>query len=156
MPALAPQMPSALPRRSGGKPLTAPASGTDQPGPSPLDHARDDQRAEARDQRAGDRADREQRQATEGQAPGTEPVDQLAPGDQQQRVGGEVSAQHGRGRAALDAQPVRDRRQRDGDQGAVELKQRAGRRARRQPRPGGPRNRRPLRVGGHRGRERGV
>ncbi len=37
MPALAPQIPSALPRRSGGKPLTAPASaaGLTSPAPAP-------------------------------------------------------------------------------------------------------------------------
>ncbi len=108
----------------------------DQPGAGALDHAGDDQLAEALGQCAGERAEREQRQTGQRQPSRAEPVDQFAAGDQQQRVGREVGRQDGRGRAALDRQPVRDRRQRDRDQRAVELQQRRRRGARGEPRPG--------------------
>ena len=80
MPALAPQMPSALPRRSGGKPLTAPASaaGLTRPAPTPWMTRATSSAVEARDQRPGQRADGEHGQAAQGQPPGPESVHELA------------------------------------------------------------------------------
>ena len=82
MPALAPQIPRALPRRSGGKPDTAPASaaGLTSPAAGALDDAGDEQRVEALGQRPGERADGEQTQTAQCQPTGAEPVDELAAG----------------------------------------------------------------------------
>ncbi len=104
MPALAPQMPSALPRRSGGKPLTAPGERrrADQPGAGTLDHARHEQLVEA-SRRAPRRRPRPRTAPgpIERQPARAVAVDELAAGDQHQRVGAEVRAEHGRGRARL-------------------------------------------------------
>ena len=117
-------------------------SRADQSGSRSLDHPRDEQLAEAGDERARDRADGEQRQPAERQRARAETIHELPAGDQQQRVGAEVGAEDGRRGAALDVEPARHGRQRDGDQRAVQLQQSSGRGAGAEGQPGGARDRR--------------
>ena len=67
MPELAPQMPSAAPRRSGGKPghRAGQRGRADEPGADALHDAREDQHLEAPRQRTDQRAGGEHRQARE-------------------------------------------------------------------------------------------
>ena len=114
----------------------------DQSGAGSLDHPSADQLTEALRERTGDRADREQRQTDQRQSSRAVAVDEFPAGDQHQRVRREIGRQDGRGRAALNRQSVRDRRQGDRDQRAVKLQQRRRRGACSEPRPGRSRYRR--------------
>ena len=142
IPALAPQIPSALPRRSGGKPETAPASaaGLTRPAPAPWMIRATSSWPKLPARAPNSAPTREQHQAAQGQPPGAEAVDKLAAGDEHERVGREVGAEDDRGRAAAHVQPAGDRRQRDGDQGSVELEQCRRGGAGSQPRPRGAGN----------------
>ncbi len=141
-PALAPQIPSALPRRSGGKPLTAPAraAGLTRPAPTPWTTrvATSTPMLDASAPRPAPSANTPE--SDQRQAPRAEPIDELAAREEHERVRGEVGAQHDRRRRARHAQPVRHRRQRDRDQRAVELEQRRRPGTGSEPRPGSARD----------------
>ena len=144
MPALAPQIPSALPRRSGGKPDTAPASaaGLTRPAPAPwMTRAMSSaSKLWASAPASAPTANTPRPLRASRRAPNRSTSSPA--GKEHQRVGAEVGAQHGRGRAALDVEAVSHRRQRHRDQRSVELEECRGGRAGRQPRPRRARDRR--------------